>query len=63
MSNLASLKEIEDAAVRDIKHRHCRRYQKACQGCPLFVEQESGLDCAAMIVSTALEKEHGDDKD
>ena len=57
MKNLIDMHSIEPDLIRGIKHRHCRQYQKACQGCPLFVERESGLDCAAMIVETALEKE------
>lgn len=60
MKNLVDVRDLESAIMRGIKHRHCQRYQKACQGCPMFIEQESGLDCAVMIVETGLALEHYD---
>lgn len=62
MSNLIDVRSIEPDVMRGIKRRHCRQYQRACQGCPMFIENDSGLDCAAMIVETALELEHYDEE-
>ncbi|WP_432647417.1 hypothetical protein [Mitsuokella sp.] len=59
MKNLVDVKELGPEIMQGIKRRHCQRYQRACQGCPFFVERESGLDCAAMIVEKALKDETG----
>lgn len=51
------LHEIEMAVVHDIKKRNCRRHTGGCRGCALFVDRESGLDCAAMMMEQSLEEE------
>ena len=57
MKHLANLHEIEMAVVHDIKKRNCRRHTGGCRGCALFVDRESGLDCAAMMMEPSLEEE------
>lgn len=57
MKHLANLHEIEMAVVHDIKKRNCRRHTGGCRGCALFVDRESGLDCAAMMMEQSLEEE------
>ena len=56
--HLAKLSEIEEAAVRGMKRRYCRKYTEcACQGCPMEVDTDEKLDCALLIVLEALKKE------
>lgn len=37
--------------------RNCRKHTGGCRGCALFVDRESGLDCAAMMMEQSLEEE------
>ena len=57
MKHLVNLHEVEIAVVHDIKTRNCRRHTGGCRGCALFVDRESGLDCAAMMMEQSLEAE------
>lgn len=57
MRHLADLHEIERAVMRNIKKRNCRKHPRGCGGCSLFVDCESGLDCAALIIEKSLEME------
>ena len=54
MKHLVNLHEVEMAVVHDIKKRNCRRHTGGCRGCALFVDRESGLDCAAMMMEVFL---------
>lgn len=57
MKHLADLQEIELAVMRDIKKRNCQKHPRGCDGCSLFVDCESGLDRAALIIEKSLEME------
>ena len=57
MKHLVNLHEVEMAVVHDITKRNCRRHTGGCRGCALFVDRESGLDCAAMMMEQSLEEE------
>lgn len=57
MKHLVKLREIERAVVHDIKQRNCQKHTGGCRGCTLFVDCESGLDCAAMMMEQSLEEE------
>ena len=57
MKHMVNLHEVEMAVVHDIKKRNCRRHTGGCRGCALFVDRESGLDCAAMMMEQSLEEE------
>lgn len=57
MKHLVKLREVERAVVHDIKQRNCRKHMSGCRGCALFVDCESGLDCAAMMMEQSLEEE------
>lgn len=57
MKHLVKLREVERAVVHDIKQRNCRKHAGGCRGCALFVDCESGLDCAAMMMEQSLEEE------
>lgn len=57
MKHLVKLREIERAVVHDIKQRNCQKHTGGCRGCTLFVDCESGLDCAAMMMEQSLAEE------
>ena len=57
MKHLVKLHDIEVAVVHSIKKRNCRKHTGGCRGCTLFVDRESGLDCAAMMMEQSLNKE------
>lgn len=57
MRHLADSRETEWLAMRNIKKRNCQKHPRGCSGCPLFVDCESGLDCAALIIEKSLEME------
>ena len=57
MKHLVKLREVELAVVHDIKQRNCQKHTSGCRGCALFVDCESGLDCAAMMMEKSLEVE------
>nr|WP_304097996.1 hypothetical protein [Mitsuokella multacida] len=57
MKHLVNLHDVELAVVHDIKKRNCRKHTAGCRGCALFVDRESGLDCAVMMVEKSLELE------
>lgn len=57
MKHLVKFREVERAVVHDIKQRNCRKHTGGCRGCALFVDCESGLDCAAMMMEQSLEEE------
>ncbi len=57
MKHLVNLHDVELAVVHDIKKRNCRKHTGGCRGCALFVDRESGLDCAAMMMEQSLEEE------
>ena len=57
MKHLVKLREVERAVVYDIKQRNCRKHTGGCRGCALFVDCESGLDCASMMMEQSLDEE------
>lgn len=57
MKHLVKLREVERAVVHDIKQRNCQKHTSGCRGCALFVDCESGLDCAAMMMEQSLDEE------
>lgn len=57
IKHLVNLHDIEVAVVHDIKQRNCRKHTGGCRGCALFVDCESGLDCAAMMMEQSLDEE------